>query len=344
MPGLKSAARARALAPSWSVDLGEHIIGLAWQPRGEVLGAALVGGEVALLEAKSGRRVRVVQAHAQGSFAVRWHPKGTEFATVGQDGKARIWPLDGEAPRLVLEGGAPWVEQLAYSADGSLLATGAGRKLRLWDSQSGELLQDFADHPATIADIAWHPLRNELATGSYGGVWMWNAAQATPMKHFDWKGSVLKLAWSPDGKHIATGNQDATVHFWILATGKDLHMWGYRSKIRELAWDPKSRYLATGGSATVIVWDCSGKGPAGTKPQMLDFHANLLSALAFQSKGGYLASGCLEGLVAVWQPAKNDQPLATEHCGTAIAQLVWSPDEKSLAIGTDAGKVAVLVP
>ncbi len=114
------------------------------------------------------------------------------------------------------------------------------------------------------------------------------------MARFAWKGSILTLAWSPDGRYLVHGDQDATVHFWVLASGKDYQMWGYPTKVRELAWDHTSRYLATGGGPVVVVWDYAGKGPQSSKPLMLEAHEDFLSALAFQHTGPLLASGGIE--------------------------------------------------
>jgi len=43
---------------------------------------------------------------------------------------------------------------------------------------------------------------------------------------------MLARAWSPDGQYLCHGNQDATVHFWIVRSAKELQMWGYPTKIR----------------------------------------------------------------------------------------------------------------
>ena len=153
---------------------------------------------------------------------------------------------------------------------------------------------------------------------------------------------MLALVWSPDGKYISTGNQDSTIQFWIVESGKELHMSGYNAKIRELAWDCRSRFLASGGSATVVVWDCSGKGPSGTKPYLLDYHSTLLTQLRFQSQGTLLASACQEGLVAIWRPGKDPRPLATAHAGSKVTQLAWAPTNKRLAVASAAGRVSVL--
>ncbi|NJR72193.1 MAG: hypothetical protein HC782_03825 [Gammaproteobacteria bacterium] len=160
-------------------------------------------------------------------------------------------------------------------------------------------------------------------------------------RHFPWKGASLKLAWSPDGHYVASGDQDSTVHFWYSKSGEDLQMWGYPTKVRELAWDRTSRYLATGGGPIVTVWDCSGKGPEGTTPLQLNAHREFLSALAFQQGGALLASADNDGQIVLWAPGKARNPLAQMSYGAAATQIAWSPDDRYLAAGSAEGVVEV---
>ena len=137
---------------------------------------------------------------------------------------------------------------------------GRGRKLRLW-TPAGDLLRECSPHVSTVTDIAWHPSRQQLATTCYGGVSFWQPDRSEAVRQFAWKGSLLALAWSPNGKLLASGDQDSSVHFWFVTDGTDLHMSGYACKVRELTWSADSRFLATGGSVDVVLWDCS-KGPS----------------------------------------------------------------------------------
>jgi WD40 repeat protein len=212
----------------------------------------------------------------------------------------------------------------------------------MWD-RHGRLIQGSPDHGSTVSDIAWRPGSQELASAAFGGVSFWSPRTADRLRHFEWKGSVLRLAWSPDGKFLATGNQDSTVHFWISATGADLQMWGYPTKVRELAWDRTSRFLATRGGSQVTVWDCSGKGPEGTTPLSLAAHdeTTTVSALAFQRSGPLLASGGGDGLAVVWRPEQGKRPHARMKLEAGITQVAWSGDDTRLAVGSEAGEVAL---
>jgi WD40 repeat protein len=118
-------------------------------------------------------------------------------------------------------------------------------------------------------------------------------------------------------------------------------MSGYPAKVKELSWDSSSRYLATGGGPLPCVWDCSGKGPAGTTPIQFDAHTDRVSALAFQRRGPVLASAGLDGLLALWHPGKQLNALALARLDSPIAQLCWSPEDRHLAVGTEAGQVAL---
>src|SRR5262249_30179578 len=157
--------------------------------------------------------------------------------TAGQDGKVRLWDAATGSEAKALDGGAAWVEQLAWNGSGILLASAAGKKTRGWDA-AGNLGRELPPQGGAVARRACRPVGNERAVLAYGAATVYDATAGTdPVKRFEWKGSPLKLAWSPDGNVLAHGNQDSTVHFWYSRSGADLQMYGYATKVRELAWD-----------------------------------------------------------------------------------------------------------
>ena len=216
----------------------------------------------------------------------------------------------------------------------NILASAAGKKLRLWNLD-GTMIREYADHPSTIADIQWKPGEPVLASTGYGKLFLWSPEQQNPVQEFAWQGSMLVLAWSSDGKYIAAGGQDSSVHFWLMASGEDLQMTGYPTKVRELSWDATSRYLATGGGTVPTVWDCSGAGPEGTHPLQFEAHKDNVACLAFQQRGPFLASGGEDGLLALWHPGKQ-----RGHCGTPSTpplSLNWSGPP--MVVGLPSGRL-----
>ena len=343
MPRVAEAPPVAGLKAAWDARLDDHVIAIAWSPDGSRLAAASVSGPISLFSGIDGARVLDLPGHRHGTMAISWSADGTLLASGGQDGKARLW--NGVTGEMVAEvdGGAQWVECVAFSPVKQFLATAAGRKLRLWDA-TGNLLLEYPDHPSTITDIQWQPNQLFFATAAYGRLSTFRCETPVPAKEFAWKGSILRIAWSPDGNHVATGNQDATVHFWYRKSGKDLEMSGYPAKVRELAWDSGGRFLATGGSPVVTIWDCSGKGPAGSRPIELKGHYELISALAYQHKGPLLASGGRDGRVGIWNPSKSTRHVSGVELKSAVTQLAWSRDDTRLAAANEGGQVIVFLP
>jgi WD40 repeat protein len=338
----KTSKPSRSLEANWQGAIGDHVIALAWSPSGTTLAAAAVGGSLTLFQGRSGDIQHVLPGHGFGTTDLSWHPKRTLLASSGQDGKVRLWNPSNGQERLVLEGGAEWVERVAWSPDGTLLASAAGKKVRLWN-ESGQIVQEYAGHPSTVADIQWHQGKSlRLASAAYGQLALLNPEKAEPAKLLKWQGSILAIAWSPDGKYIATGDQDSTVHFWTVQSGQDLMMSGYPTKVRELAWDRTSRFLATGGGSEPCVWDVSGKGPAGTKPVQFKAHEGMVRGLAFQKAGPLLASAGDDGLVALWHPGIEKTALAKCNLPSGITKIAWSPDDRYLACGSEDGTIIVL--
>ena len=297
----------------WRSNIDDHPIGLAWSPDGKILAVAGVSGPITLFYGADGAVLHKLPGHALDTMAISWHKDSRLLASVGQDGKVRLWDAGTGTQLSDMAGGASWVERVAFSPAGDWLVSAAGRKLRLWNS-SGELIREYRDANSTITDIKWRHDGRQFAISAYNGVVLYDPEEAVPLRRFEWQGSTLTLEWSPDGKYIATGDQDSTVHFWIADSGNDLQMWGYETKVLELSWSFNSRYLATGGGTQVVIWDCSGKGPENTRPIMVEGHQHLIKHLNFQRQGMLLASGGNDGLLAIWKVGKKKAASAGGCC------------------------------
>jgi WD40 repeat protein len=256
MSGVSKTTRAGASwGACWQAEIGDHVIALAWSPDGAGLAAAAVGGPITLFDGRTGRIRHVLPGHGFGTAALSWSPPphptlsplggegrvrgGGILASAGQDGKVKLWNVSTGQLHMALDGGSAWVERAVWSSGRTLLAAAAGKRVRLWNT-AGQLMREYDNHPSTVADIQWKPGTLELVSAAYGQLAFFHPDQAEPVRSLNWKGSQLVLAWSPDGQHLATGDQDATVHFWIMKTGEDLMMSGYPTKVRELSWDHTS--------------------------------------------------------------------------------------------------------
>ncbi|KAF7979329.1 hypothetical protein HWV62_42741 [Athelia sp. TMB] len=152
----------------------------------------------------------------------------------------------------------------------------------------------------------------------------------------DCNGLVMTVAFSPDGKRIATGSTKCEIIIWDSQTGEILAgpLKGHREKINAVAYSPDGVRIASGSDdATVRVWDTQ-TGDVVIEP--LRKHTGPVTSIAFSADGKRIASGSEDHTVCVWN-AQTGGAVGTSMTGhTAIVNTVsFSPDGKFISSGSD---------
>jgi WD40 repeat protein len=335
----------------WHGKLDDFNTSLAWSPTGDRLAAASVSGQVAIYDAAEGRAIHLFeQAHADGCDALAWRPDGKALATAGRNGTWKLWDAADGKVLAEHEAGAMWAEHLVWSSQpigerGYLLALGAGNKVSLWNEAGapvGEPMGEAIKFPKTVTEMTWILGGATLAVATSTGVSLRDPSTGEEERAFPSRDPILSMAFSQSGKWLMTGNQDNSIHVWNTDNGTEMHMRGYAAKVRQLAWHRGSRWLATGGGETISVWDCSGRGPEGRTPLLLEWHPDLISALHYQPEGDWLASGSRDGSMAVWSPTQRQNQISRAKISSGVTRVAWSPDGKLLAATGESGEVQVL--
>jgi len=329
------------LAEQMSIELGGHIIELAWSPDGSKLATITVEGDVYLIHNHfHSVESKKIGYHQGGANSLSWRSDGTEFATAGHDGLVKIWRGNCGQQLASLEAGKAWVNKVAYHPFNNVLATAAGKHLKLWN-ESRAVIYESLDHASTIEDLVWHPTTgSSIAAAAYNGITTHSPEHNYQRRTYSWKGSSLVLAWSPDAKYLASGEQDLTVHFWHIESGEHAQMWGFPTKVKELSWDASGRWLATGGGHSICLWDCSGDGPVNRAPRQYEAHTSKLTQVAFQPDGPFLASSDAEGFLFMWEPLKYKWVIGGLMLSSKASCLRWHKGNQ-LAVGQDNGKVII---
>jgi WD40 repeat protein len=324
------------------VALGEYPVDAAWSPDGKALVVADGGGAVRLVEVATGA-LQALGTHAGGALAVAWQPGGKLVASSGQDGAVRLVDARSGETQLLLQAGE-WSERIAFGPQGKLLGVGTGRVLRIFGSDGKERAV-LAAQPGAITALAWRPKGVELAALGNGGARLHRleaaSGQLAETREYARTGACLTASWSPDGRVLATGLQEGSVHFWNIAANNQSQMRGYGTKVSLTCFSANSRLLATGADQQVIVWDFSGGGPEGSEPVQLATHTARLTQLAFQPQGALLATGARDRRIALWRPSMGADPVDADLFGGEITVLRWSPDGQQLAVGDASGQLSV---
>ena len=324
----------------WRVELGDYPVDAAWSADGRVV--VVAGGEGALLwldVAGAAPGARRIGEHAGGALALAWQQGGQNFASSGQDGEVRLWDARTRAAQ-VIHTGTDWSERLVFASHGRLLAVASGRTLQVFDSD-GALRAKLPPQSGVIAGLAWRARTSELASVGNGGAHVHRIEPDLGSREYPWQGACLTASWSPDGRVLAAGMQDGSVHFWNMGAGTQSQMRGYGAKVALTSWSANSRLLATAADQQIIIWDFSRRGPEGSEPLQLTAHTARLTQLAFQPKGPLLAAGSRDHRLTLWRPAQPQQPVDADMLADEVALLRWSNDGTQLAVADRSGALTL---
>jgi Tol biopolymer transport system component len=266
----------------------------------------------------------------------------------------------------VLQGHTGPVFSLAFSPDGTMLASGGSGQdftVRLWDVASGVQTALLEGHTAQIAALSFNADGTHLETAGYDGtIRLWDAATGAAVETIDATASGdaigidnLMTFFSADGSRLVYYSEaTGSIAVFDMATRDQTILADSDSPLADVLSAPGVSHLSADGkwlaavddtSAIIEVWNVE-TGEAlpnitGHKPAEDDVTPGVYG-LAFNADGSLLASASYDATVRLWNPADGTElvSLPTNDVGGA-GVVIWSPDGSLLASGNVDGTIQV---
>lgn len=221
-----------------------------------------------------------------------------------------------------------------FSADGGLISA-AGNGIQLYDWKSDSLLKVFGAGKVRPLSVDISPDGKTIASGQMDAtIKLWSVTSGQLLKTLYGHTSMPHLAFSPDGKYLASGSWSKNtttgeIRLWDIATSKmKLKLPAQKSYIADIRFSPDSQTLiSAGGDKTAKLWDvASGKLKRTLR------HDDGVLAVAVASNGQLIASGGWDKTVKIWDAQSGSLLRTLTFEDAEVRSIDFSHDSKTVAV------------
>ncbi len=318
--------------------------GLGFSADGKLLACSGPGDKRAFVwDVATREAVPSQPGHTGPVHAVAFSPDGKALASAGADGTVLLWDLATGKWQRTLIGHQGAVTGLAFRRGSNQLASGgADGTVRLWDV-TAEKTQTLRGHLKGEVQVAFSPDGQTLVSAGQDSVKLWDLQSDTPRHTLAVGARAWNPAFSTDGRLMAVGCEDGTVHVWETGTGLELPApkLAQGSAIRAVAFHPREPLLAVCGQQAdgLRFWDLG----AGKEMNAGGLLGPARRCLWGPTGKVLIAAGGEKGLVRLWD-LRSERPRSK---GLALGQseilgMALSPEGGYLATANGDGTVYVL--
>ena len=235
----------------------------------------------------------------------------SDDSSVTDNGCILVWDTRKEMALFELKGHTRFSSTVAFSPDGMFIASGSwDGATKLWDARTGEQVNHWlSEHP--ILSVQFSANGQQVAAGdAMGKAVLFDVKPSDPksgqprLTLLGHTGAIRSIAFSPNGRSLATASSDRSIKLWDAKTGKELRtLKGHLAHIDCVAFSPDGTRLISGGGyqdCLIKLWDTA----TGSEVLTLSGHSNGITGVLLSPDGETLISSSRDGTVKLWDGSR----------------------------------------
>lgn len=289
-------------------------------PHGQIFATASLDHTIKIWSLYTGELLETLTAHTGAVTCVTFSQDGQTLASssASPDGTIKLWETQTWQVKATLTSD-DWIVRsiwsVALSPDGTMLVSGhhSDSTVRVWNLNTGNMERILRGHVWAVNQVAYSPNGQMIASGSFdSNIKLWNPYTGRQIYNLNgpsddpisWTRAffsdhiVYGIAFSPDGKTLASGGVKQPIQLWGLSDGKvKMQLTGHANDVHTVVFSFDGTLLASGSAdPTIRIWDLF----TGESLQTLG-HADTVYTLAFSPDGQTLVSGGKDRMIKIWR-------------------------------------------
>ena len=301
----------------------DMIKSIAIHPNGEIFASCSIDRTIKIWNINTGELLHNISGYSSGVTCITFSNNGKILASSSAypDATIKLWDTQTWQVKRTLRS-YDWgllnfltIWSIAMSADGKTIVSGHNfdSTVKVWNAETGEIRHTLRGHPWAVMSVAIAPSGQTIASGGCNSnIKVWNTNTGKELlnlngfdedlvgltRSFLDDNYVYSLAFSPDGRTLASGGYKQPINLWNLNSGEiNSNLTAHTDYVYTVAFSPDGKYLASGGSdRTIRIWDLSKAEPIDTLG-----HDDMVKTLAFSRDGCTLISGGKDRIIKIWQ-------------------------------------------
>lgn len=293
-----------------------------------------------LWQTKSGQLIASLEGHSGTIYAIDFSADEKYILTGSGDGKIKLWETNSGQLLQTAKAHAKAVTSAQFSppcpADQNcpfgngiyFLSGGGDNKVKLWRTDTQELVLTLSGHEDFIKAVAFSPNSSFVLTASQdktARIWQTKSGKLLhELKNHS--APITAIDISADGSRILTASSDSTINIWDSANGKLLHsLKKEQGRVEDAVFSPNGQHILSGGSdGKVRYWNST----TGRLIYSLSGHSKVVNAIAFSPDGEWLLSGSNDKTAKVWNARTGKLQHDLKGHGNLVSSVAFDPSGK----------------